>query len=241
MPSATFSGNGAYRLDVDVWTSGVTVFVSVAVTKTSGSGYWTASPVGWWVTIDGTGYSGNWTYNFTASTPQTIGITSQSKATGGGVRGYSVTVNMASGIGSATVSGSVTASTPPGAPNPAALDTITATSFRYQFSGTTDGGSTVLEWQAQIATDINFTENVVTTGSTGTTTFTGLVPGRIYYVRSRGRNSVGWGEWSGVWSVKTLSGVIVNGVACPVFVSMGGVWKNADVQVSNGSQWKAAG
>lgn len=86
--------------------------------------------------------------------------------------------------------------TAPGAPVSVGVDEITATSARYRFSGTTDGGSGILEWQAQAATNAAFTSNVQTVGSNGTTTFTGLLPGNTYYFRSRGRNAVGWSGWS---------------------------------------------
>ncbi|QDP45526.1 minor tail protein [Microbacterium phage FuzzBuster] len=85
---------------------------------------------------------------------------------------------------------------PPGAPFSVSVDQATTTSLRYIFSGTTDGGSPILEWQAQASTTSNFSANVITLGSTGNTTFTGLTPGNTYYFRARGRNAVGWGNWS---------------------------------------------
>lgn len=90
--------------------------------------------------------------------------------------------------------------TVPSAPSPIGIDQITATSMRYRFSGNSDGGSGILEWQAQTATNSGFSANVQTVSSSGTTTFTGLLPGNTYYARSRGRNGVGWGPWSSVIS-----------------------------------------
>lgn len=86
--------------------------------------------------------------------------------------------------------------TAPGAPVPVGVDEITATSARYRFSGTSDGGSAITGWQAQTATDAGFTQNVQTVASNGTTTFTGLLPGNTYYFRARGANAVGWSGWS---------------------------------------------
>jgi len=86
--------------------------------------------------------------------------------------------------------------TAPSPPTSVGVDQITATSARYIFSGNSDGGSGILEWQAWTATDAGFTQNVQAVGSNGTTTFTGLLPGNTYYFRSRGRNAVGWSGFS---------------------------------------------
>ncbi|AYD87365.1 minor tail protein [Microbacterium phage ValentiniPuff] len=80
-------------------------------------------------------------------------------------------------------------------PNP---DQITATSFRYRFSGGDNGGSAIIEWQAQVATDAAYTDDVQTVSSSGTTVFTGRPPGVRQYARARGRNAVGWGAWGAV-------------------------------------------
>lgn len=90
--------------------------------------------------------------------------------------------------------------TVPSPPSPIGVDQITATSARYRFSGNSNGGSAILEWQAQTATNAAFTANVKTSSSSGTTTFTGLLPGNTYYFRARGRNAVGWSGWSSVIS-----------------------------------------
>lgn len=93
---------------------------------------------------------------------------------------------------------------PPGAPVSIGLDQATVSSIRYRFSGTTDGGSGILEWQAQIASDASFTQNVQTVSSSGTTTFTNLIAGTSWRARSRGRNARGWGPWSDVATGSTL-------------------------------------
>lgn len=86
--------------------------------------------------------------------------------------------------------------TAPAAPTSVGVDQITATSARYMFSGNSDGGSGILEWQAWAATDAGFSQNAQAVSSNGTTTFTGLLPGNTYYFRSRGRNAVGWSGFS---------------------------------------------
>lgn len=111
----TFSGNANYRMDATPSRSGNTISVSLSVTKTWGSGYYTSSPQSWSIWIDGTNYTGTWTYDFQGATPKTIGITTQAK--GGmppGVKGWSASVNMAGGIGTAYAEG--TLEIPPNAP-----------------------------------------------------------------------------------------------------------------------------
>jgi hypothetical protein len=95
---------------------------------------------------------------------------------------------------------------PPGAPYSVALDSATATSLRYVFSGTTDGGSPIREWQIQYADNAGFT-NPWHVGSNGTSTIGGLRPGTTYWFRSRGRNDVGWSGWSNAFAAKTLTAI----------------------------------
>lgn len=94
----------------------------------------------------------------------------------------------------------------PAAPTPVGLDEVTTTTTRYRFSGNSDGGSAILEWQAQADNDPAF-GSPITMASSGTGTFTGLIPGTEYSYRSRGRNAVGWGPWSTVISQTTLPSV----------------------------------
>lgn len=243
MASAGFSGNGNYVADLAVWVSSAGVLSwSLSVTKNSGSGYWTSDAQGWGVSVDGQYWGGSWTYDFRASTPQTIGIASGSKAVGAGNRGFSASVNMDSGIGTASPSGVIWASTYPSAPSPVGLDEITPTSMRYRFSGNSDGGSGILEWQAQLATDVAFTQNVQTVGSGGTTTFGGLTPSKRYYARSRGRNAWGWGAWSSTIDAETLSGARAwDGSAwrqCKVRRWNGTTWQYVRVRAYDGATWR---
>lgn len=93
---------------------------------------------------------------------------------------------------------------PPGAPDNGIVDNATINSLRYRFSGTTDGGSAILEWQAQADDDANF-GSPITVSSSGTSTFTGLTPATRYFFRARGRNGVGWGPWGASASGETLT------------------------------------
>lgn len=86
---------------------------------------------------------------------------------------------------------------PPGQPFAVSFDRATTNSLRFIFSGTTDGGSPILEWQAQADDDPNF-GSPNSTWSAGDTTFTNLSPATQYRARARGRNAYGWGPWSAV-------------------------------------------
>ena len=130
--------------------------------------------------------------------------------------------------GAASFSAYIFRPTPPGAPVPVGVDQATPTSLRYRFSGTTDGGSAITGWQAQIATDPGFSQNVQTVNSNGTTTFSGLDPSTTYNVRSRGSNAVGWGGWSATASGSTESGA---------YASVNGAWVPVPFNWSNGSAW----
>lgn len=147
----------------------------------------------WGGTVNGVGVGG------TINLPRGFGI----RELGAWGVGYTQYVNIgqqATGTqglgGAASFNTYIFRPTAPGAPISRAVDEITATSARYRFEGTTDGGSGIIEWQAWTATDAGFTQNVQAVGSNGTTTFTGLLPGNTYYFRSRGRNAVGWSGFS---------------------------------------------
>ncbi len=60
---------------------------------------------------------------------------------------------------------------------------------------------------------------------------TGLLPGKTYYFWCRPHNSVGWGPWSSVRSMKTFAGG---------YVKVGTQWKEAVPYVKDGGVWKPA-
>ncbi|QFG08705.1 minor tail protein [Arthrobacter phage Ingrid] len=117
----------------------------------------------------------------------------------------------------------------PAAPTSKGLDQIDMDSMRYRFSGNSNGGSAILEWQIGWGTASNTPQAYLK--STGTSTFNGLKPYTTYYFWSRGRNSVGWGPWSARSSARTLSGARVR---------QNGVWKNAIPYVKVNGAWKLA-
>ena len=132
--------------------------------------------------------------------------------------------------------------TVPGAPVPLGFNDITQNAIRYLFSGTTDGGSPIREWEAlwQDAT-INGPQNAYT--SNGSTLLgPGLIPGRTYNFWSRGRNDIGWGPWSNGSSARTIAGARIKhgGVwkeAVP-YVKFNGVWRIAQPYAKNNGIWK---
>lgn len=205
MASATFPGNSAYRLDLTTWSSSTTLYGAMSVTKTSGTGYWTAAAQPWSMNVAGAAFSGSWTYDFRTSTPQTIAVATRSYAAGYGTHYVSGAVQMDSGFGTASTGEWRTIAGVPNAPGTPIVDQQTTTSVRYRFTSAGDNGAAVIEWQAEVASAPDFSSgDLQTVSSTGTTVFTGLNPGTTYYFRARGRNSVGWGPWGASISTATL-------------------------------------
>lgn len=128
----------------------------------------------------------------------------------------------------------------PGAPTVVGIDQIASTSLRYRFSGTTDGGSPIREWQIGYGTDPTTPQSFVS--SSGTSTIQGLIPASDYYFWSRGRNDVGWGSYSARSSARTLSGgnVRAGGTAraSKPFVKFAGAWRPARPFVRRDGTWR---
>lgn len=132
------------------------------------------------------------------------------------------------------------------APTANFIDQIGTTSFRYSFSGNSDGGSPITGWQAQTAWDAGFTQNVETFSSPGTSTITGRIPGKRYYVRSRGANQArGWSpNWSNTLSAQMLSGGYVGKGSdfqgTEILVAKSGAFVTPDIMVGKGGAFVAA-
>lgn len=102
-------------------------------------------------------------------------------------------------------------STVPGAPLIYNAYATSSTNIHVDFTGTTDGGSPVLEWQIGYGGNPNGPEFY--TGSDGHTDIGPLLPGSRVFFWARGRNAIGWSSWSNraeatSWSVPSAPGLI---------------------------------
>ncbi|MGK9146671.1 fibronectin type III domain-containing protein [Plantibacter flavus] len=137
----------------------------------------------------------------------------------------------------------------PSEPTMAAAIVGPAGSVVVSFNGSADNGDApITGWRLQRADNPSFT-NAVTVDSSGSTAFTGLVPGRTYWFRAAGRNNVSdaygtTGPWSSAIAATMRAGgkVKVAGVmksALPK-VKVAGVMKDALIKVRSGGTWKDA-
>lgn len=85
-------------------------------------------------------------------------------------------------------------STPPQSPNLREATAISSSQIFVRFTGRYDGGSPVVQWQigyGSLASGPSYS-----VASDGTTNVGGFNPGQRVYFWARGRNSLGWSEWS---------------------------------------------
>jgi hypothetical protein len=193
----------------------------------------------WSMIINGTSYSGTWTYDFRADNTKTLkGSTTQSiphDANGSKTINVYATAYGNSTIGTAEITTKSLVLTdhsrPPSAPaaptlalnssNPMAIDITSAVAdsavatddYNYRYS--TDNAS----WSVEQAM-----------GNDRTETFTSTAPG-LYYIQTRAHSSEGWGAWSSSSSITTFSGgkVWTGSTFAPgrTKVWNGGGWSNA--------------
>lgn len=131
--------------------------------------------------------------------------------------------------------------TVPAAPTPIGVDQIGHTDMRYRFSGNSNGGSPIREWQIGYGTSSTSVQK--TLSSSGTSKVGGLNLGTTYYFWSRGRNDVGWGPWSARSQGRTLSSgrVKVSGVwrEMVLYVKVSGAWRQAILYEKKAGVWTA--
>lgn len=131
--------------------------------------------------------------------------------------------------------------TVPAAPTMIAIDQIAHVSARVRFSGNSDGGSPIREWQ--IGYGYNASTVQFTTGSNGTSVIKSLNLGSTVYFWARGRNDVGWGPWSSRLSARLLSSgrVKVAGVwrEMILYIKIAGVWRTAIIYEKKAGVWTA--
>lgn len=134
----------------------------------------------------------------------------------------------------------ISRATVPAAPTPLGLDQIGHNSMRYRFSGNSNGGSPILQWQIGYGTSPSSVQYTLT--SNGTSVVTGLSLAGTWYFWSRGRNAVGWGPWSARSSARTLSSgrVKVAGTwrEMVLYIKVAGVWRQAIIYEKNEGVWK---
>lgn len=235
-----------------------TVSWSLYLVEASNQASYSYDAAPWSVSIAGQGWSGAAPYDFRAGGLQSIHLGSGSRTIGHDANGYAY-IDVGASFGGSTVVGTAWAGggihlpripKPPGAPlisgsvNGSLLgpQDIKTTSMVVKFSGTTDGGATITGWQLQYAEDAAFTIGAKTIDSWGTSTVTGLKPGKTYYFRARGINTVGPGPWSVTASAKTMTALYVSDGAAwtsvEVYVSDGSTWHLAELYLSDGSTWR---
>lgn len=263
MGTDAFSGVPSYTLEVtanlqsqSVAGNYSTIYYRMRVLNNSGGGYWATTNMGnsGWLDSSTGGGSDLWSnsnmaYDFRGGSSWTIKegtfrVYHRSDGTAeywvnGKLDLYNLGVAQA---GSGTRSLPSLAKAPP-APTPIGVDQIDQNSFRYRFHGNGDGGSDIIEWQIGWGTNPSIPSKYVK--SSGTSTISGLPPGLVYFVWSRGRNAVGWGAWSTRTVVSTYAGARVsrNGIweeAVP-YVRVKGVWKMAQPYVRSSGTWKPTG
>lgn len=268
MGQATFSGNGNYRIDVDVALvsqSGLTsrIYWRVLVIKNNTSGHagWGNNGSSGWADSSQGGnndlwYNGNIQYNFqNGSYSGTFTMAEGHFDVGHRADGnaeYYVNGGLTlTGLGSASA-GTGWRSLPriqtarvPDAPTFHSWGERTQTSIQYNFQGHGDGGSPIIEWQALFQEiTAGGAPNGAQVGywSNGSTNLGGLKPATHYRFWSRGRNAVGWGPWSAHADYKTLAGarVKVNGVwkEAVPYVKVNGVWRLAQPHIKVNGSWK---
>lgn len=107
------------------------------------------------------------------------------------------------GIGGPTsFSHSINRDTVPSKPSTPTISGIKSTSVVVKFSDGSNGGDSIDARQIGYGTSSSSPQDTVS--SDGSTTVSGLDPGKTYYFWARTHNSVGWSAWSGRASAKTL-------------------------------------
>lgn len=231
------SGNQRVYLSVDdvaqnTGGNNATTFRIVVQFDPNGSGHWTSDPGQSWSAAAGPFSSSG---NFSIPSPVRMTLLDTTFNRAHAANGTSSSFNATASINTNHASigdGSVSFTVPappripkaPEAPTIIGVDQITATSFRIRFSGNDNGGSSILEWEADVdESGSSFPSPVRKNNLTGTDVISGspLTPGDTVWIRVRGRNAIGDGDWSATTPVALeatapgTAGMSPTGVAVP--------------------------
>lgn len=207
MADQDFSGNSNYELQATISRTDTTISVTtIRVRRKTGTGYWTNSGYPWSVEIGSSDWSGSWTYDFTGGTTYQTVTSNRSATKGAGTtQTVRVQVSMGGGIGSATITQSVTIPTTPSAPGTPTVGAVATSQFNVSWNAPSNGGSAITGYDIQVNTSASATG--ATTYSQGTSTsrtITGRSAATDYYVRVRAKNALGDGAWSNWRATTTL-------------------------------------
>lgn len=129
-----------------------------------------------------------------------------------GASGRTIVTSSGSDWPDQSLSGQILYVEAPAAPNAPTFSAITSSSAKASWTFTGDnGGESIAAYLVWIATDINFTQNLVAkTVYTNSITFTGLVPNERYYVKVAARNDLMLdmstaGSWSATRNFDTIA------------------------------------
>jgi Fibronectin type III domain len=252
MPLSTFSGNGNYQLDVDaafVGHSGLSSNVYWRLIVRKGNTYGHAG----WGNVGNSGWAdGNpgrlWTnnqldYNFQNGryggefliAEGTFNVPHRGD---GGAEYYFAGGLTLANLGSASGNTGwrslphIQTATVPHAPTAIRIYDITMTEMTFQFSGNSDGGSPIREWEVHWGDNPNhgiWSERGGRVNSGHVTV--SVPPATRYYFWARGRNDIGWGPWSNRMDARSLAGARVKHE---------GQWREAVPYVRQNGAWKPA-
>lgn len=177
------------------------------------SDWWNGMPFSWTANGDTT-YK---TINYPTGRPKyhvgTVRVTTSQTVTFRLTDGSS-----SSGIGGPTTfSHAINRDTVPKAPSTPSISGITSTSVVVKFTDGSNGGDAINSRQIGYDTDSTGGSKTLVS-SDGSTTVSGLLPGKTYYFWARTHNSLGYSPWSGRASAKTLK--VPNAPTTPLLSSI---------------------
>lgn len=129
----------------------------------------------------------------------------------------------------------------PSPPAQPLLASVTCDSLDVSWMPPSNGGATILGYQVGYGTNSKLPSSIVAASSPQK--ITGLLPGTVYYIWVRARNSIGWGAWSTPNNARAVAGVYVQHTILTVsggVVTRAAVWKLAVPYVNVRGVWKPA-